>query len=363
MALNWTGGCGQGGGSYIPGDGINITNNTISAVRNASNTYTKEEVDALFGNLEHARMEEVSSLPATGETNIIYLVPKSGGGHDMYIWDAVNEQYVPVGQDTIDLAGYVQETQLGTLAVTGVKGNAETAYRKGNVNLTPANIGAVNRAGDTMTGNLTVSNAGTADTTGQSYLMAGNNIASGVDGNSKGFVRVYSNSTGFTQISSVNENTGMHNQYLQAAGGTIALTSNIPGVATASTPGLMSAAQYSKLTRIGNSVGATVITNTLANATATNIRSLTLPSGGTYLVIGRVQFPSNATGYRAVGINTVATSLGLLVIVPAANGIVTCLETTFVVSGGSTVYLTASQNSGSSMTLSNVVNLNAYCIS
>lgn len=38
--------------------------------------------------------------------------------------------------------------------VTGVKGNAESTYRTGNVNLTPANIGAVSKAGDTMTGPL-----------------------------------------------------------------------------------------------------------------------------------------------------------------------------------------------------------------
>lgn len=44
--------------------------------------------------------------------------------------------------------------------VKGVKGNAETDYRTGNVNLTPANIGAVNKTGDTMTGNLRVVSAG-----------------------------------------------------------------------------------------------------------------------------------------------------------------------------------------------------------
>lgn len=39
-------------------------------------------------------------------------------------------------------------------AVTGVKGNAETEYRTGNVNLTAEDIGAVSKTGDTMTGNL-----------------------------------------------------------------------------------------------------------------------------------------------------------------------------------------------------------------
>lgn len=43
-----------------------------------------------------------------------------------------------------------------TDAVTGVKGNTETAYRKGLVNITPANVGAVAKAGDEMTGDLKV---------------------------------------------------------------------------------------------------------------------------------------------------------------------------------------------------------------
>ncbi len=43
-------------------------------------------------------------------------------------------------------------SQAGT--VIGVKGNAETVYRNGNVNLTPANIGAVGKTGDTMSGKL-----------------------------------------------------------------------------------------------------------------------------------------------------------------------------------------------------------------
>lgn len=42
------------------------------------------------------------------------------------------------------------------IKVTGVKGNAESTYRTGDVNLTPANIGAVSKGGDTMTWGLTL---------------------------------------------------------------------------------------------------------------------------------------------------------------------------------------------------------------
>lgn len=42
-----------------------------------------------------------------------------------------------------------------TSSVTGVKGNKEENYRSGNVNITSADIGAVDKSGDTMTGALT----------------------------------------------------------------------------------------------------------------------------------------------------------------------------------------------------------------
>lgn len=49
-----------------------------------------------------------------------------------------------------------------TDAITGIKGNAETVYRKGQVNLTAANIGAVDKNGDTMTGPLILSSGQSA---------------------------------------------------------------------------------------------------------------------------------------------------------------------------------------------------------
>lgn len=97
-------------------------------------------------------------------------------------------------------------------AVTGVKGNAESTYRTGNVNLTPANIGAVDKTGDTMTGNLTVEKAGdvrvivkSTDTAAKAYLQSsssGNHgIASSGYFNGSDFVTadkwmIYRNSTG-----------------------------------------------------------------------------------------------------------------------------------------------------------------------
>lgn len=72
-------------------------------------------------------------------------------------------------QSTAGLMSAADKTKLDGIAegaqvnsVTGVKGNAESSYRTGNVNLTPANIGAVANTGGTMTGRLNINNGSTS---------------------------------------------------------------------------------------------------------------------------------------------------------------------------------------------------------
>ena len=50
----------------------------------------------------------------------------------------------------------VEYSSTANNGVTGIKGNNENEYRTGDVNLTSENIGAVNKTGDTMTGDLVV---------------------------------------------------------------------------------------------------------------------------------------------------------------------------------------------------------------
>lgn len=54
--------------------------------------------------------------------------------------------------DKAKLDGIASGAQVNS--ITGVKGNSESSYRTGNVNLTAANVGAVDKSGDTMNGNL-----------------------------------------------------------------------------------------------------------------------------------------------------------------------------------------------------------------
>lgn len=54
--------------------------------------------------------------------------------------------------DKAKLDGIATGAQVNS--ITGIKGNAESSYRTGNVNITPANVGAVPISGTTMTGAL-----------------------------------------------------------------------------------------------------------------------------------------------------------------------------------------------------------------
>lgn len=72
-----------------------------------------------------------------------------------------NTTYSTVTTSANGLMSSTDKTKLDGIAagaqvnsITGIKGNAETSYRTGNVNITPANVGAVPVSGTTMTGAL-----------------------------------------------------------------------------------------------------------------------------------------------------------------------------------------------------------------
>ncbi len=61
---------------------------------------------------------------------------------------------IPAGSNVYKTAGGKWDILAGS-PVTGVKGDAENNYRKGNVNLTPTDVGALALTGGTLSGNLT----------------------------------------------------------------------------------------------------------------------------------------------------------------------------------------------------------------
>lgn len=102
--------------TYSAGDNISISaQNVISA--DLSDYYTQTEVNNLIGSLTSARIEVVQSLPATGEENVIYLVPKSPAGESGNIYDEyvyANNNFELIGDTDIDLSDYVTTTQMNT---------------------------------------------------------------------------------------------------------------------------------------------------------------------------------------------------------------------------------------------------------
>ena len=122
-------------------------------VRTASSVYSyiKDKTDSLYAAKSHTHSNATTS--AAG------FLPRLSGSTTQYLRGDGTWATVQAG-------------------VTGVKGNAETAYRTGNVNLTPANIGAAAAShthdylplgGGTLTGNL--SSRQIAPSTNNSYTL------------------------------------------------------------------------------------------------------------------------------------------------------------------------------------------------
>lgn len=66
--------------------------------------------------------EIVSALPQTGETNILYLVPKAsaagGNGYDEYLY--ISGAWELIGSADIDLSGYVQASEMHAITNTEI---------------------------------------------------------------------------------------------------------------------------------------------------------------------------------------------------------------------------------------------------
>ena len=93
--------------------------NTVNNLANyylKTQTYTQAEVDALIDAAVNGRFQKVNVLPATGEPNIIYLVPKAtpetSNACDEYIWQ--DNAWELIGSTDIDLSGYVTDDELNT---------------------------------------------------------------------------------------------------------------------------------------------------------------------------------------------------------------------------------------------------------
>lgn len=92
-----------------------------------TNAYTKTETDAAISTavagITGVSFEVVTSLPATGEDGIIYLVSNSGSSpnsYDEYIWLSTQSRFEKIGTTDVDLSGYVQSSEMTTITNTEI---------------------------------------------------------------------------------------------------------------------------------------------------------------------------------------------------------------------------------------------------
>ena len=69
--------------------------------------------------LEKVTMQVVASLPATGETNVIYLIQQGVGLYSMNAY--ISGAWVNLGSTEIDLSGYWSTTTLTAMSNTDVQ--------------------------------------------------------------------------------------------------------------------------------------------------------------------------------------------------------------------------------------------------
>lgn len=93
-----------------------------------SETYTKQEIADLIGQISSISFEIVDQLPVSGESNKIYLVPKTPGSQDSYneyIW--FNNGWERIGSTDIDLSQYATIDQMTSAISTATADMATNA--------------------------------------------------------------------------------------------------------------------------------------------------------------------------------------------------------------------------------------------
>ena len=153
----------------------NITDSESDAyIKNKPSIYTAAEIDNKFSSLE-TNIDWKESVGAYNDIAAAYPNPQDGwtvnvqdtdytyryNGTD---WIAISANAIPKATSSVDglfsKEDYVKFESLYSGGVAGVKGNAESRYRTGNVNLTAENVGALpNTMGATINSAYNQANA------------------------------------------------------------------------------------------------------------------------------------------------------------------------------------------------------------
>lgn len=313
---------------------------------------------------------------------------------------------IPAGANIYKTSDEKWDVLAGT-PVTGIKGANEDTFRRGNVELTAENVGAVATGGDTAENTATFTSSDVADGsasawTSVSKLSSGEKHSSIFAKVSQMFknVRYLYKMLGTTDISKIGNgtctgaisslNSGLANKYFikimksdwSGIMGSLMPMFNInndnmidliahneqndtyPGVrvarASADYDGNNIPDTYLKKSDAKNNVSALSNTATNYNDQTPVVQYFTVPDDGYYLITGLVTFSSNANGFREVFItNTTSNYVMGRVRVPAVSGGASTLQVT---SGGTfgpgqTGTLSTYQNSGSNLNVQEWLNM------
>lgn len=358
----------------------------------------KDVSEGLKGGLQPHGTVAFADLPALADvsTGWMFNVSDEFTTTDEFKEGAGN--VIPAGANVYKTSDDKWDVLAGT-PVTGIKGVNEDSFRRGNVELTAENVGAVATGGDTAENITTFTSSDVADGsssawTNVSKLSSGEKHSSIFKKVSQMFknVRYLYKMLGTTDISKIGNgtctgaisslNSGLANKYFikimksdwSGIMGSLMPMFNInndnmidliahneqndtyPGVrvarASADYDGNNIPDTYLKKSDAKNNVSALSNTATNYNDQTPVVQYFTVPDDGYYLITGLVTFSSNANGFREVFItNTTSNYVMGRVRVPAVSGGAVTLQVT---SGGTfepgqTGTLSTYQNSGSNL--------------
>ena len=274
--------------------------------------------------------------------------------------------------DKTKLNGIAAGAQVNS--VTGVKGNAESTYRTGQVNLTPANIGAAaashNHAASAITsGTLGVARGGTGrDTLTANAIIAGNTTsavkqiatasgalyATAANGAAQfGTLPIAQGGTGRTSAPSMLVNLAS----TSAASPLVAsprpgVTGALP-VANGGTGATTVSAAQSNLGLKGDILSQFATVDATSD-TETNVVSVSLPTAGVYLIMTRAIFAANSRGRRTARPYMGSQGYAGQTVLPL-SGVdteISSFDFVYVSSAPQTLYARVYQSSGSTLSVS-----------
>lgn len=367
---------------------------------------SKDVSEGLKGGLQPHGTVAFADLPALSDVNSgwMYNISDEFTTTDDFKEGAGN--VIPAGANIYKTSDEKWDALAGT-PVTGIKGVNEDSFRRGNVELTAENVGAVATGGDTAENTATFTSSDVADGSASAWttvskLSSGEKHSSIFAKVSQMFknVRYLYKMLGTTDISKIGNgtctgaisslNSGLANKYFikimksdwSGIMGSLMPMFNInndnmidliahneqndtyPGVrvarASADYDGNNIPDTYLKKSDAKNNVSALSNTATNYNDQTPVVQYFTVPDDGYYLITGLVTFSSNANGFREVFItNTTSNYVMGRVRVPAVSGGASTLQVT---SGGTfgpgqTGTLSTYQNSGSNLNVQEWLNM------